>query len=582
MESEEDAEAAAKDEEEEALKIQKKHLSTLDKDDFAVSLGEQVEKNKYNENDKKKGSRKADPKSDSALLASVNNDLNSISLQMDGIAVETVKKDTTKLSETDKLKIVKRDSPELLQLLQEFKGKIEELKSQIEPLTTRVKNNELLTAKGVSYLEVKLHLLLTYCINLSFYLVLKAEGKSIKDHPVIGQLVHIRTILEKLRPLDQKLKYQLDKLLTMPTEAVVSNGNGASAEASADPLRFKPNVRALDSKINDSMREDSDEVYKAPKMAAVQFEEVDAATKKQQRDLDRLKRKAAKSQILRDLREELSEKPEEISEKTNIHNYVDDEEEHRNRFEEENFVRVQVSRKDKKLSKRKALEATKLHSYEDFADFGDLLQQEKEEDAADLNLMRKKSLGQYISQIEGARKGKKTLTGDEDLPRRDRDRSTRSTRTDDPDDDAALHFGGGGSDEDGMDMSMDNGKAKKGGKRKANLDEEDDFYKDVAASKQQIKRAKQDIYEHKPVLPGAQAETDGQRGVSFNIMKNKGLTRKRSKENRNARVKNKNKYAKAVVNRKGAVRPMLDRSTAYAGETSGIKSNVVRSVAFNK
>jgi hypothetical protein len=81
----------------------------------------------------------------------------------------------------------------------------------------RVKSGELPTSKGVSYLEVKNQLLLNYCINLCFYMALKASGRRVKDHPVISQLLRIRILLEKLRPLDQKLRYQIDKLLKMAT-----------------------------------------------------------------------------------------------------------------------------------------------------------------------------------------------------------------------------------------------------------------------------------------------------------------------------------------------------------------------------
>jgi hypothetical protein len=36
-----------------------------------------------------------------------------------------------------------------------------------------------------------------------------------QDHPVIDQLVRIRTVLERLKPLDKKLSYQINKLLTL-------------------------------------------------------------------------------------------------------------------------------------------------------------------------------------------------------------------------------------------------------------------------------------------------------------------------------------------------------------------------------
>src|SRR4051812_48951856 len=114
------------------------------------------------------------------------------------------------------------DSPELLKLLETFRMKIVELSDTMydfesfyrltlpyffstrAPLLKKVRDASLPTSPGISYLEAKFHLLLSYCINICFYLLRKAEGKSVKDHPVIHQLVRIRTILEKLRPLDSK------------------------------------------------------------------------------------------------------------------------------------------------------------------------------------------------------------------------------------------------------------------------------------------------------------------------------------------------------------------------------------------
>ena len=57
--------------------------------------------------------------------------------------------------------------------------------------------------------------MLSYCVNIVFYLLLKAEGRPVRDHPVVLRLVEIRTYLEKLRPVDRKLRYQIDKLVKM-------------------------------------------------------------------------------------------------------------------------------------------------------------------------------------------------------------------------------------------------------------------------------------------------------------------------------------------------------------------------------
>ena len=78
---------------------------------------------------------------------------------------------------------------------------------------SQVRGGKLATAEGVSYLEAKHLLLLHYCINIVFYLLLKAEGRPVKDHPVIARLLELRAYLEKIRPIDKKLQYQMDKLL---------------------------------------------------------------------------------------------------------------------------------------------------------------------------------------------------------------------------------------------------------------------------------------------------------------------------------------------------------------------------------
>lgn len=57
----------------------------------------------------------------------------------------------------------------------------------------------------MSYLEMKYNLMLSYCSFLTYYLLLKLEGAEVANHPVIGKLVHIKTLFEKLRPLDAKL-----------------------------------------------------------------------------------------------------------------------------------------------------------------------------------------------------------------------------------------------------------------------------------------------------------------------------------------------------------------------------------------
>ena len=66
----------------------------------------------------------------------------------------------------------------------------------------------------------------------------------------------------------------------------------------------------------------------------------------------------------------------------------------------------------------------------------------------------------------------------------------------------------------------------------------------------------------------------------FKMARNKGLIPSRKKEQRNPRVKHRNKYRKAIVKRKGQVLPVVCELQKYGGESTGIRSNLARSVSL--
>jgi U3 small nucleolar ribonucleoprotein protein LCP5 len=133
--------------------------------------------------------------------------------------------------------------------------------------------------------------------------MLKAEGRSVKGHPVIEQLVKTRLLLDKMRPLDQKLKYQIDKLIKM---AALGEANLEVDEK----LKHKPNLRAfvpLDGSDAAASTEDKSQLkYKAPKISATVYEdERDKRNKKQ----EKAAKKGAKSLMAQYILEEFDDQP---------------------------------------------------------------------------------------------------------------------------------------------------------------------------------------------------------------------------------------------------------------------------------
>jgi hypothetical protein len=96
--------------------------------------------------------------------------------------------------------MIQQDSPELAPMLSELSETMNTIETTIKPVLARLKttnlrkNSFLRTKNGRSYLQMKHNLLLSYSTFLIFYLLLKVEGRNIKNHPVVYKLAHIKTL----------------------------------------------------------------------------------------------------------------------------------------------------------------------------------------------------------------------------------------------------------------------------------------------------------------------------------------------------------------------------------------------------
>jgi hypothetical protein len=61
---------------------------------------------------------------------------------------------------------VLKDLPDFEKLLIEFAEKADEARKHIEAITEQIRSKELAVEKGLSFLEVKLHLLVSYCVGV--------------------------------------------------------------------------------------------------------------------------------------------------------------------------------------------------------------------------------------------------------------------------------------------------------------------------------------------------------------------------------------------------------------------------------
>ncbi|XP_051957429.1 something about silencing protein 10 [Xyrauchen texanus] len=178
----EEIEAEDKEEEEEAKNIQKRLAANMSEEDYDLNLLEEFAAEVHAEKAVEKEER--------------------------------IVKDLKTMSQKEKLKLLKKESPELLELIQDFKAKLTELKDEVQPLVDMVKNGQIPPGKGANYLITKQQLYLNYCTNISFYLVLKAKRIPAHNHPVIERLLTYRNLINELAVVDARLAPQLRQLLS--------------------------------------------------------------------------------------------------------------------------------------------------------------------------------------------------------------------------------------------------------------------------------------------------------------------------------------------------------------------------------
>ncbi len=513
------------------------------------------------------------------------------------------------LSKQDKLDLVVSDAPELLGVLEELASRVGEVKRTLEPVLAAVKEGGLPTTGGVAYLEVRQQLLLTYVSHLAFYLMLKAQGQSLASHPVMSRLVRIRTMIEKAKPLDAKLKFQLDRVLRAADLADAESGalapnpaamlaHGDAGSSDSDGQSDGQGEDDSEDATSDAEEEqDADGVYKPLKRSAVVYEEDDGASKAA-RSAARQRQKLVASRLYADLRSQFSERPEEqviegatgSARAANVDNAalaaldakIAKMEAARETMEEESFVRVAMTKDERKLRKARQKAKSQLATLGDVEDFTELQRGLEDKGpaasgagrfgatdwaaatSASLKSGGSRSLQEYAAAAAASGGGSSSLGG---IARKRRRGELGSA---DADADAASSSKRGR----GLDGDSDFGDS-----------DLEDLYKrgkGMRDARREEKAARgQEIYDARRSAAAAadsDEEVDDKRKVGRDIMKNKGLTKYRKKSQRNPRVAYREKAEKKAKRYKNQVAPMRTKeSDRYAGESTGIRASISRS-----
>lgn len=243
---------------------------------------------------------------------------------------------------------------ELNEVCNELNSSIKDMNHFVKSLIRQMKSSAGFIKGGISLLDIKNDTLITYLINLVFFVLKKSSGERIESDTVIDRLVESRVVLEKIAPLEQKLKYQIEKLV----KTSLTNEIDLS-----DKTRFKANPADMDDDgavINDDETTGEDNISKSkkktggeyvpPKLASVPYDD-DSLALKRQKLLDRAKKRALNSSVLQELKEEYLDTPVEITHTNTLRNTRLKFEEEKEKFEESYFTRLPVTKQEKRKHK---------------------------------------------------------------------------------------------------------------------------------------------------------------------------------------------------------------------------------------
>ncbi|KKK15102.1 hypothetical protein P175DRAFT_0473859 [Aspergillus ochraceoroseus IBT 24754] len=238
--------------------------------------------------------------------------------------------------------------------------------------------------------------------------------------------------------------------------------------------------------------------------------------------------------------------------------------------------------------KKRVIQKKTLSKDAEDSDFGDedaLTAKEAEEKAK-----QKRSLRFYTSQIV-QKSNKRTAAGrdaggDADIPYRERLRDRQARLNAEAEKRGKQKPKGSeqlGGDSDDEDRRVAN--ELRGGQSGT---DDDEYYDMIAARSKQRKddkKARADAYataarEGGHVQVQEEVGPDGKRAITYQIEKNKGLTPKRNKDNRNPRVKKRKRFEEKKK-KLSSIRQVYkggEGPGGYGGELTGIKKNLVKSV----
>lgn len=121
--------------------------------------------------------------------------------------------------------------------------------------------NKIEKDKGFSFLQCKYEIILQYTSNQLYYFLLRLHGKELTSTNVVQRLIHMRLLIEKIKPLEKQFKHQIERLVSLKPyiNSIDSNSDTNTTVPEQNELLYKPNLQGM---IEDIQKTDKQKLEK--------------------------------------------------------------------------------------------------------------------------------------------------------------------------------------------------------------------------------------------------------------------------------------------------------------------------------
>uniref|UniRef100_A0A182XWC4 Sas10 domain-containing protein n=1 Tax=Anopheles stephensi TaxID=30069 RepID=A0A182XWC4_ANOST len=288
-------EELARLEEEEAMEMQKRLIKGMTDEDFALDdlwSGDEEQAADELEREAGKPERKK-PKDKKASFSSKEEIV--------------IKGDLSDLTDSERLELFRKESPEFEGLVKECSAKLAECANVLEPVLELLRRHKQLSHPLGQLLVKRYELHMLYCSNISFYVLLKSQRVDVRNHPLVKRLLQLKRLVQEMeQKYEQTGKAQVEALLEAQAEGMqITFHDEFDREQPKTKqgrrLRVLDELDQMDSQADDEQdgeeeedeqRESDDEQYSAKRLkmdhseGEDEVEEEDAAQQEDMEEVD--------------------------------------------------------------------------------------------------------------------------------------------------------------------------------------------------------------------------------------------------------------------------------------------------------